>query len=234
VRASSADRETYTELLNQAYEDGQLDYGELSDRLDHTLNAKTLGELTPVLAELNLSRLSVVQQSYNPPAGKTVATRPKAGMLTRTKVIITGAALALTLGLGIGIVNGINDFTDAPTGGGQGIEQRFGDSSVSYQNQADIPPSYHLGAGNLEIDLSDCVIIVDSEYAFSVTAGDLDITLPENANVIVNWNVVAGEYNGLNQHGGIRSSGTETFTRNSDYPTITLNLNVGAGEITVN
>ncbi|WP_323746635.1 DUF1707 SHOCT-like domain-containing protein [Catenulispora pinisilvae] len=52
MRASDADRDRVAEALREAYAEGRLDVEEHNERLDRTYQAKTLGELTPLLSDL--------------------------------------------------------------------------------------------------------------------------------------------------------------------------------------
>lgn len=52
LRASDADREVVRAQLTEAYADGRLTQDEHEERLATTLQAKTLGELSPIVADL--------------------------------------------------------------------------------------------------------------------------------------------------------------------------------------
>lgn len=52
IRASDADRDRVAEALREAFAEGRLDAEEHGDRVDRAYRAKTLGELTPLLADL--------------------------------------------------------------------------------------------------------------------------------------------------------------------------------------
>lgn len=52
IRASDADRDGVAARLRDHFADGRLSREELDERLATTLNAKTLGDLRPVLADL--------------------------------------------------------------------------------------------------------------------------------------------------------------------------------------
>lgn len=56
MRASDADREKIVERLRLAMNEGRLTLHEFDDRLQQVYNAKTYGELTPVLADLPAQR----------------------------------------------------------------------------------------------------------------------------------------------------------------------------------
>ncbi|WP_019545319.1 DUF1707 SHOCT-like domain-containing protein [Streptomyces sulphureus] len=52
VRASDADRDRIAEILREALAEGRLDAAEHAERLDAVYEAKTLGELEPLIADL--------------------------------------------------------------------------------------------------------------------------------------------------------------------------------------
>jgi uncharacterized protein DUF1707 len=52
LRASDADRGNAAAMLGDAYAEGRLDNDEYNQRLDQAMNAKSLGELVPVLADI--------------------------------------------------------------------------------------------------------------------------------------------------------------------------------------
>ncbi|MEV0706322.1 DUF1707 domain-containing protein [Nocardia aurea] len=56
VRASDADREKIVDRLKSAMNEGRLTLHEYDDRVQQVYNAKTYGELTPVLADLPAQR----------------------------------------------------------------------------------------------------------------------------------------------------------------------------------
>lgn len=53
-RASDADRDVATEVVNAAFADGRLDVVEHGERLQALLQAKTLGEIVPLLSDIVL------------------------------------------------------------------------------------------------------------------------------------------------------------------------------------
>ena len=52
IRASDADRDRVTARLQEHFAEGRLSREELGERVAAVLNAKTFGELRPVLADL--------------------------------------------------------------------------------------------------------------------------------------------------------------------------------------
>ena len=59
MRASDADRDRYAAVLQEAYAQGRLTRVEYDERLDAVLNAKTYGELEPLVADLPADNLPV-------------------------------------------------------------------------------------------------------------------------------------------------------------------------------
>jgi len=52
MRASDADRDRVADALREAYAEGRLDVEEHNERIDRAYQAKTLGDLTPLLSDL--------------------------------------------------------------------------------------------------------------------------------------------------------------------------------------
>lgn len=52
VRAADADREATADRLRQHHAEGRIDVDEFQDRLDHTYQAKTVGELQQLVSDL--------------------------------------------------------------------------------------------------------------------------------------------------------------------------------------
>lgn len=61
MRASDADRDRYAAVLQQAFVDGRLTQAEYNDRLGAVMEAKTYGELQPLIADLPADNLPVVR-----------------------------------------------------------------------------------------------------------------------------------------------------------------------------
>ena len=78
MRASDADRERTASLLREHHAAGRLDAAEFNDRLDRAFEARTMGDLDALLADLpgiDLYRLPAASIRPVPPG----ATRPRAG-----------------------------------------------------------------------------------------------------------------------------------------------------------
>lgn len=63
LRAAHADREIVLEMLSAAFADGRLDADEFEERADATHDARTLGDLPPLLADLAPDLAPVAQTS---------------------------------------------------------------------------------------------------------------------------------------------------------------------------
>ena len=71
MRASDADREAVAETLRDAHAEGRLTLEEFEERLDRTLAAKTLGELTMVTQDLPASDAALEAPTAPLPAPAT-------------------------------------------------------------------------------------------------------------------------------------------------------------------
>lgn len=77
IRAGTADRERVVQKLNEAFGEGRLDLGELEERVSAAYAAKTLGELTPLTADLpNAGAPSTPASGWPPPSWPPPATSP--------------------------------------------------------------------------------------------------------------------------------------------------------------
>jgi hypothetical protein len=84
VRASDADRERTATLLREHHAVGRLTAEEFNERLDKALEAKTLGELDALLADLpaiDLYRLPAAGIKPEPPGAKRRVSRRRGGPL---------------------------------------------------------------------------------------------------------------------------------------------------------
>lgn len=73
MRASDADRDRVAEALREAYAEGRLDVEEHNERIDRAYQAKTLGELTPLLSDLPQRHITATPA---PTAGGAIGTQP--------------------------------------------------------------------------------------------------------------------------------------------------------------
>lgn len=121
MRASDADRERTAALLREHHAAGRLDAAEFNDRLDKTFDAKTMGDLDALLADLpgiDLYRLPASSIRPAPPgttphrAGSSSALdRRREGAISPQRVAtwVSWAAISSLLfvtWLGLGLVSG--------------------------------------------------------------------------------------------------------------------------------
>jgi phage shock protein PspC (stress-responsive transcriptional regulator) len=111
-----------------------------------------------------------------------------------------------------------------------------GDVSVTPATLAEVEPSYHLGLGELTIDLSG----VDfpsggTTVEASIGAGDLTVIVPSDADVTVHAHAGAGEISAFGEtaEGINRDLDVTVDGRGEGAGELTLDLDVNLGEITV-
>lgn len=85
LRASDRDRDVVTELLSEAFADGRLDREELDERQDRLRASRTLGDLTPLVADLVSDAVPAV------PVGGTVEGRFRADAEAAYRQRVVGA-----------------------------------------------------------------------------------------------------------------------------------------------
>ncbi|WP_031467016.1 DUF1707 SHOCT-like domain-containing protein [Sciscionella sediminilitoris] len=84
MRASDADREKVAQALHKAMADGRIDVSELDERLATVYKAKTIGELTPVTADLPIEAPLAAQHQPALPnrTGGTPGSQVSVGVLS--------------------------------------------------------------------------------------------------------------------------------------------------------
>lgn len=110
-----------------------------------------------------------------------------------------------------------------------------GDQTYSYTTMAQLPASgQNHGAGSPTLDLSALAITESRTFEFSQGVGETTVKLPATGNVIVQWSVGLGEYNGPDGHReGADLSGEYRRITDPTAPTLTLVLHAGVGELAV-
>lgn len=99
IRISDADRDRVASRLRDHYAEGRLTLGELDERITATLNAKTAGELGPVLADLPGPALASPQAVRQPPrAGSPWIVRRRGPRLLPLLLLVLLAALVTSGG----------------------------------------------------------------------------------------------------------------------------------------
>jgi len=110
-------------------------------------------------------------------------------------------------------------------------------SSYAYTNMADLPAAGDSeDFGELSVDLSQLAMTSDATYSAHVDLGRLEITVPKDANVLINYTADLGE---VRAYGVQVRAGSDLSGQITDPPTeprqhtLTLDLSVDAGNIEV-
>jgi len=69
--ASAADRDRVAELLKVAFGDGRLTKDEFDERFEQVMNARTYGELAPIIADLPVGAAPPAPYPYRPVVAQT-------------------------------------------------------------------------------------------------------------------------------------------------------------------
>ena len=99
MRASDADRDAVVATLSESYQAGRLTADEFDERTGRALAARTIGELSPLTADLPGTRPAepgpVAQQAGGP--GRAIPVRPGALVV----LVTLAAVLVLSAGFGV-------------------------------------------------------------------------------------------------------------------------------------
>ena len=111
----------------------------------------------------------------------------------------------------------------------------IGERTYRVASQGDLDASYNVGMGTLSLDLSDLTLTESTSVDITVGAGEMRVRLPADVAVAIDASAGAGEVNLLGEQADGLSVNREY--RSPDYDTaevtLTLDLNVAAGEIEV-
>jgi phage shock protein PspC (stress-responsive transcriptional regulator) len=110
------------------------------------------------------------------------------------------------------------------------------DYSQVVTEEAQLPGTVKLSAGNVDLDLSRLNLTRDQTVTIEVGAGDVQLNLPDQASSTVNWRVGAGDANllGQGQEGfNLTDSLRSTPGGATAGPVLTINLKLGAGSLEV-
>jgi hypothetical protein len=237
LRASTADRQRYAEYIGMAYATGQLDEAEMSERLDQALRAKTLGELNPIVADLNFAGMAPAAPSQaitptqsTPPVARRRHRHPIARAVTA--LVIVGA-----IAWGVGTAGHMTGLWGWQPVTGMAAPAHV--QTYAYWDIDQLPPDLSIDVGNSSVDLTQLTVTHDVSMSIEQDVGNLRIALPSDANVVVHASIDAGSIavtgnpaGGANQ-GGVGSDGTWTWTGDPGGPTLTLNVTTDVGHITV-
>ena len=107
MRASDSDRERTASLLREHHAAGRLDAAEFNDRLDRAFEAKTMGDLDALLADLpgiDLYRLPAASIRPAPPGA--IRPRPGSGSALGRRGEGAISSLLFVTWLGLGLLSG--------------------------------------------------------------------------------------------------------------------------------
>jgi len=124
------------------------------------------------------------------------------------------------------------------TAAGPALQVPVPASSHAYTTLAELPAAGDSeDFGSLAIDLSHLAVTTDASYTAHVDVGRLDVTLPMDAQVVINY---TAEMGAVHAYGEEIEAGSEITGRinppqpaQPDEHTLTLNLSVDAGNIQV-
>jgi phage shock protein PspC (stress-responsive transcriptional regulator)/predicted membrane protein len=157
-------------------------------------------------------------------------------------LLIVGAALVVSTWFGrsfvlipLGVVlaglMSISTVIDVPITGG------VGDQRATPFVLADLHDDYHLGMGELQLDLSHLTFDRGTAHTVKATVGigHLLVTLPRNVTAELHGHAGLGEVRFLGQHdGGIRVDRDTTLSAGGESPPrIVLDVEVGIGQVEV-
>lgn len=111
-------------------------------------------------------------------------------------------------------------------------------TSRTYTTLAELPAAGDSeDFGKLSVDLSQLAVATDASYTAHIDLGRLEVTVPKDANVVVNYSADMGAVRayGNEVQGGSELTGQIPDPRpgRPGEPTLTLNLSVDAGNIQV-
>jgi phage shock protein PspC (stress-responsive transcriptional regulator) len=204
-------------------------------KMSDTKSAKRLRLVSLIVLGLTLSGLGVVQ-------GLGVAL-PLAAYLAAALLVIGLTLVAATwLGLARGLLPvGVFLAIAVLIVTAAGPELRVpveATRSHAYTTIAELPVAGDSeDFGKLSVDLSQLAVTADASYAAHIDLGQLEVTVPKDANVVVNYNAEMGAvraYGDEVQAGSeLRGQVTDPQPAQPGKHTLTLNLSVDAGNIQV-
>ena len=248
LRASTADRQHYADLLGWAYATGQLDDAEFSARVETALGATYLGDFAPLIRDLNLAALPAASHQEGP-ATASLALRKQAtppAHLPRRSLKVVGsivAAGAIALaGYSIGANSqGYYDPYSYPMAP-PGIQYYpYAYQPYTYAGPASmLPETLTVDMGPIVVDLTGITVDTPRHFAITVDWGDTAVILPTDGRVQVVYTVLNGAAvfeawgNNAQSQGGTSAAGT--FNRLAGAPgspTLVIEVTLNAGTLTV-
>lgn len=106
----------------------------------------------------------------------------------------------------------------------------------TYTNTSQLGPGDQRQRGRLQVDLTQLSLTSDAAYTAHVGVGAIEVSVPGNTNVVLNWGFEAGAVivDKAKVNSGSDLHGTERLTtRNPNSKTLVLNLSVGQGVVQV-
>jgi len=137
----------------------------------------------------------------------------------------------IPLGVVLAGLMSISTVIDVPITGG------LGDLTATPLSIADLHDEYHLGMGELRLDLSHLTFDRGTVHTIKATVGigHVLVTLPRNATAELHGHAGLGEVRFLDQHdGGIRIDRDTMLSAGGESPSrIVLDVEVGIGQVEV-
>ena len=203
-------------------------------KMSNTKSARRLRLVSLIVLGLTLSGLGIAQA-----LGVVI---PIAGYLAAALLIIGVTLLAATwFGLArgllpVGVVLAVAVLI--VTAAGPALRVPFATSTHAYTTLAELPAAGDSeDFGELSVDLSQLAVTTDASYTAHVELGRLEVTVPKDVNVVVNYSADMGA---VRAYGNEVKAGSELTGEFKDpqpaepgQHTLTLNLSVDAGNIEV-
>jgi len=202
--------------------------------MSNTKSARRLRLVSLIVLGLTLSGLGIAQA-----LGVVI---PIAGYLAAALLIIGATLLAATwFGLArgllpVGVVLAVAVLIVTATG--PALRVPFATSTHAYTTLAELPAAGDSeDFGELSVDLSQLAVTTDTSYTAHVELGRLEVTVPKDVNVVLNY---AADMGAVRAYGDEVKAGSELTGEFKDpqpadpgQHTLTLNLSVDAGNIEV-
>jgi phage shock protein PspC (stress-responsive transcriptional regulator) len=203
-------------------------------KMSNTKSARRLRLVSLIVLGLTLSGLGIAQA-----LGVVI---PIAGYLAAALLIIGATLLAATwFGLArgllpVGVVLAVAVLI--VTAAGPALRVPFATSTHAYTTLAELPAAGDSeDFGELSVDLSQLAVTTDTSYTARVELGRLEVTVPKDVNVVLNY---AADMGAVRAYGDEVKAGSELTGEFKDpqpadpgQHTLTLNLSVDAGNIEV-
>lgn len=227
LRASTLDRQRYLDYISMAYQSEQIDYAEFTQRADVATKAITLGELPPLVADLNFDTMRPIRASHLRLWRILRVGRKK---LIATLVLIVALIIVLVIVLSGRNTTGAGTTASLPPMTASLPHVSY-NRSLTYDNLDFLPPEVIVGSGSTLVTLNS--LAVSRNVTMSITAddGNLDVSLPPATNVTLNYLVpgsgtvtLVGGSDARAEDYWARKEGICRWTPIPHGPTLTLNV----------